>query len=153
MKSVKVIFALLFIVFLGVLCFFVYEAIVNGKNVPAPVQNSPDYTIALRSVERVRFVELLIAAFLFPVVTFSLAVARLPRVSWLRNILGGLAVFLIVFVAFAKYMENSFQNTFPNAPLPLTALQTAGTHALGGIFLVTLVCFVTERIHAWRVAK
>jgi hypothetical protein len=50
-------------------------------------------------------------------------------------------------------MESAFQNTFPNAPLPLTALQTAGVYAVAGILLVTTVLFITERLHAWSVAK
>ena len=153
MKLVRIIFVFLFIVLVAALSIFVYQAIVNGKNVPADVQNSPDYTIALRSAERVRFMELLVAAVLFPLAAFALAVAKLPRTSWLRNILAALAVFLIVFVAFAKYMESAFQNTFPTAPLPLTALQTAGTYAVAGILLVASVFLITERLHAWRVAK
>jgi hypothetical protein len=152
-RSVRFAFALLFLVFLGVLCFFIYQAIANTRNVPAEVQNSPDFTIALRSAERVRFVELLAAAVLFPITAYFLAIGGAPRASWLRNLLGAFFVFLLVFVVFAKYMESSFQNTFPSAPLPLTALQTAGFYAAGGILLVWLLFFATERIHAWRVAK
>jgi hypothetical protein len=152
-KSVRTLFALLFFILVVSLGVFVYQAIVHGKNVPADVQNSPDYTIALRSAERIRFIELGIAALIFPLVALALAFAKLPRVSWLRNILAGLAAFLVVFVVFARYMEGSFQNTFPTAPLPLTALQTAGTYAFGGIALVWFVFFVAERFHAWRVAK
>ena len=153
MKAVRWLFVIIVLVFFLVLGTFVYHVFVNSKNVPADVQNSPDYTIALRVAERVRFLVFGISALIFPLVAFAMAYYRFPRTSWMRTLLAAGITFLPIFVLFAKQMENAFQQTFPSAPLPLTALQTAGMYDLVGILFTGALFFITERIHVWRVAQ
>ena len=150
---VKVTLALCLAVFLSVVGYFIYLQFVNSKNVPQEVVSSPDYQIALAQAERLRIEALFLAPVVFLIAVFALSHYRLPRTSWLRTILAIAITFLPVFVVFSKLMEADFQRTFPGAPLPLSALLTITEFALGGIFMIGFVFFVTERIRVWRVAR
>jgi len=149
-KAGFIFFAIFFVLILG---WFVYKSFRDSGNLSSDIVNSPDYTIALRNAERIRFLELGAAAVLFPGIVLLASMYRLPRLSWLRTLLAAAMAFLGLFVVCSLLMETTFQQTFPGAPLPLSALLTIALFGGSGILFSGTVFFAIERIHVWKVAR
>jgi hypothetical protein len=149
----RVAFVIILIGFIAVFSYFVYSSIANAGNVPKEIKETAEYPIAIADALKLRFVELPVAAILFPLIAFGMALGKLPSISWLRNLLAAALTVLLVFTIFSKLMEDRFRERFAGASLPLEGIQTAFDFCLVGVLFSFLIFFVTERIHVWRLGK
>lgn len=153
MRALRVFAVVVLVVFFLVLLWFAYRQWTGTKNIPPEVLNSPDYAIALAQALRLRIAEGIVAALLFSLTVFVVALYRLVVASWLRTLICAAGVLLLVWVAFCQLAEAEFQARLPGAPLPVEGLVTLLKFGIYGILYALLVFLLIERIHVARVDR
>ena len=129
-----------------------YSYLSDAHRLPPDLETRQDWKEAVSEVRHYRYYEPLACFVLLATFSFLLAIAKLPRISWLRSTLAGLLTTASVYAGFYFVMNRDLRERDASFGLPPGAVWDTLVFALGGVVAAGTILFVIERVYVGRIA-